>query len=153
MGYSHHWNRDGHDAQQIPQPQWDLLCATAQQVFDHQTAAGVRLAGPDGTGQPVITSDVIAVNGASPASHEGFVLERIRTPDPEMDTLVIGGRPLGRMGHCKTQHMPYDQTVIAILVAAADLIDGMNVESDGGPSAIANGRALLDRISADTSDT
>lgn len=107
MGYTHSFKALQPDAQ---------LAQMAQQIVD-TTAA--RICGADGTGEPVITDELICLNGNAyeEEDHETFYLRR-----GDYD-----------FNFCKTARKPYDDAVVAILVAA--IVNGSdgaeNICSDG----------------------
>jgi len=93
----------------------------AEGVRDIVTAAaelGIKVCGPDGYGDPIVTADFIALNGDAEANldYESFV---IRNND--------------RFNFCKTARRPYDAVVTAILIwAIVGEFDGYeNIGTDG----------------------
>ncbi len=65
MGYTHYWSR----VKEIPQPIFDRIVADFRKTLPAIQAAEVALAGPDGSGEPVITTDEVAFNGVEHCGH------------------------------------------------------------------------------------
>ncbi|MFE4263387.1 hypothetical protein [Streptomyces sp. NPDC056883] len=93
---------------------WLQLRVDAAAVVDFAKKAGVVLAGPDGTGLPVISEDLIAFNGRGDEGCEHFRLE-------------LSPRRLSQFGpfvwsFTKTAGLPYDMAVTAVLLRAHTLM-------------------------------
>lgn len=120
MGYTHYFTID------------HLEECFVDEVKDIVTLAqddGITLAGYDGTGEPIVTDDKIALNGSSALGqeYESFVL------------------PTDGFGFCKTAHRPYDAVVTAILVSAIVNKVGDGISSDGTYADWKDGIALYER--------
>ncbi len=95
-GYTHYFNWQ--------QPPDDApLAACIQRMSLILEAAGDRIAGPDGTGSPIVEELSLSFNGRSPNDWEPFIFP-------------------GQAGFnfCKTAWKPYDAAVTAILITARD---------------------------------
>jgi hypothetical protein len=87
----------------------------------------IRVAGPDGTGTPIIDDEQISLNGVAPNDYETFLLQRA----PEIEA----GREA--FDFAKTEYRPYDAVVVSILAAARTIAPRkIKVSSDGGDAAI-----------------
>lgn len=108
MGYTHYWSHGD-----IEPAAWSGLLTDAKRIINE---AGVKLAGLDGSGEPVLDQKEIALNGVAPDDlYESFV---IKTWGTDFD-------------FCKTQYRPYDLVVCAVLLRAALTVPGFRVKSDG----------------------
>jgi hypothetical protein len=131
MGYAHYWSYPpGHPAYRQA---WPALISDARKIVRAITTAGVHLAGPAGTGDPVIaTSTGIAFNGPGDRGEDcdAFILH----PPP-----LAGGQPQNPDGlalvvtdFCKTWGNPYDLAVCTILLRFRLVLPGVfEVSSDG----------------------
>jgi hypothetical protein len=90
--------------------------------------SGVPLAGPDGTGEPLVNADTgeVAFNGV-----EGEDYETFRWP-PNLVTGQASTRDQNSVfDFCKTGLLPYDAVVAACLAAAKEVLGkSMTVEAD-----------------------
>ena len=121
MGYTHYWELQG----DIPQDAFDDIVTDAINIIE---LAGVDVAGFDGTGYPVVTSEAIVLNGRdddNDGAHETFSFKR----QVGNDISFLDGRPYA---FCKTARKPYDVVVAAILLSAQyHCGNGIVVSSDG----------------------
>ena len=117
MGHTHHWQRPT----EFPLERFALAVTDCSTVL---RSIGVALAGFDGTGLPLFTSDHVVFNGAAPHECEPFEIARI-----EFDR-----RGRSRFfSFCKTNLQPYDVCVkIALIIFAHHLGDDIVVGSDAG---------------------
>jgi hypothetical protein len=103
----------------------------------------LRLAGPTGSGDPILAEELVACNGAAPHVGDPFVIPRILTPTQE-------GLPdaAGRLFTCcKTGALPYDLLVTAALIRLQHLFPNeILVASDGGPPSWEAGCTLCERV-------
>ena len=110
MGFTRYWKR--------VRPSEELAEA-AQKIID---ASEVTIKGGFGEGNPIITSEIIWLNGD-------------RSIHMDHETLLIDNEPDWRgklhRGFCKTAEKPYDEVVAAILIAAAVIDDEVEVSRDG----------------------
>lgn len=122
MGYTHSFSY-------APQSEafrasWLQLRLDAAAIIDYVKKTGVALAGPHGTGVPVIDEHLIAFNGSGDEGHEGFRLE-------------LSPRRLSPSGpfawnFTKTAAKPYDMAVTAVLLRAHTLTpEGFAIDSNG----------------------
>lgn len=101
MGYSHHWQQQ----QNVPDNRWE-------QIVAFTWAATALTEVPIGGGQlhdrlPTATEEVITFNGYK-TGVEDFALTK---------SLPQGRNPdLSPWMHCKTEHQPYDEVVVAVLL-------------------------------------
>lgn len=95
-----------------------------------------NICGPDGTGEPEITSTVVAFNGDASLEddYEAFI---IRLQDLETPTTLA---------FCKTALNPYDLLVIGSLVRFAHYFPATRLWSDGEEEAIAMGLAICRKV-------
>jgi hypothetical protein len=139
MGYTHYWYH-------TPQPkpahdkQWNSMLRLANDLFNHHP-----LAGADGTGGAEATPEHIVFNGVGDDKrHETFWFSR----DPDQD---LAQRRKERTGEdrsfrfCKTARKPYDLCVVAML-ARAERLDLIRIESDGSPAELKDGRKLEQQL-------
>ena len=95
-----------------------------------------NICGPDGTGEPEITSTVVAFNGDASLedAYEPFIirLQDLETPTP--------------YGGCKTALNPHDLLVISSLVRFAHYFPDTRLWSDGEEEAIAMGLTICRKV-------
>lgn len=144
MGYTHYWRRE----QTLPKKQWNAFVEDVQTLLvrlpKHSLSAGgyskdapLVIAGPLGTGDPIIGPDVVSFNGSeevrdddgSDLSHETFYLARVFEPE-EWESPESGKY----FAFCKTAQKPYDLLVCACLLSFKHHFPTSVVSSDGGPS-------------------
>jgi len=115
MGLTHHWERPT----EFPAEAFAKASADAKIVMKK---SGVLLAGFEGGGEPVFTSDAIMFNGKAPC--EPFEIHAVEFDDRGRERFF---------GHCKTEHRPYDLVVKAVLIVLRHhLGDAITVTSDEG---------------------
>lgn len=115
MSVTHYWRRPT----ELPAAAFAKAASDCRQVLQ---AADVDVAGFDGQGEPLLTAERIVFNGRSPRACEPFEIAAV-----EFDR---HGRPEVR-SYCKTQLLPYDVTVKAVLVVLAHHLAGsLAVTSD-----------------------
>lgn len=105
----------------------------------------LRVRGPWGEGEPVLTDEEVAFNGdaAGDLDHETFAVERVYRPEP-WETPDLLGR---FFSFCKTARKPYDLAVTAsLLLLQAHFGPSVAVSSDGGPVEWAPARELVTRV-------
>ena len=86
------------------------------------------MASVNGSGAPTVTQNYLAFNGRAPQSVEPFELFRTR----EAWAGRIGDTS-GRKwrGSCKTEHQPYNLTVMAVLLMVSEIAPGaLTIMSD-----------------------
>jgi len=118
-GYSHRWsmNRD------FTLQEWAKLIRVAKKIVrEAMKRDGIPIRGPMGSGRPTFTSNDISLNGDRDVGDdfESFDLSREQYND-----------------FCKTGRRPYDAVVVSILAyIKRNIPDVLEIQSDGGPSAI-----------------
>ena len=129
MGYTHYWHRpENLDPRRYTRFREDVAKLLAS-LPEHTGSAGgyytdddLIVCGSDGTGDPIITDELVSFNGNAPVagdadtgdlSHETFYVPRVYEPQDWQ-------RP-DRQGRyfdfCKTARKPYDMAVTAALIA------------------------------------
>ena len=98
MGYTHHFSELVAD---------EALAEDTRTIIEAAERLGIAVRGGDGTGEPIVTPQLIALNGDA---EEGL--------DHETFYLSDRPRPFGCMNFCKTVRKPYDAVVVAILIDA-----------------------------------
>lgn len=109
MGYTHYW-----DHAIITPEAWAGLVSDSRRIIK---AADIPLAGPDGTGVPVIDRDRISFNGTA-------------SDDQDYETFELTPA-ITDFDFCKTARRPYDLVVTAILLRAVLTVPGFRIQSDG----------------------
>ena len=128
MGLTHYWRRP---ARLSP----DKFRAAVVDVRLLLSTAPVGVAGIDGTGAPILHDDQIAFNGRSPLACESFAIAAIESDRH-------GGGEV--TSFCKTQRLPYDLFVKAVLIVLAHhLQPHFVVTSDEGSDGWASARAFV----------
>lgn len=125
MGYTHYMpqRRDFNDAQ------WKDLTEKVKVIFDK---SDVELAGPRGTGKPIIDKATISFNGAG---------------DDHYETFEITKRHNAGFNFCKTNQKHYDVCVVAVLCIANHLAPGvLEITSDGNAMEWGAGLALAQHV-------
>ncbi|MFA5186561.1 MAG: hypothetical protein WC551_08815 [Patescibacteria group bacterium] len=118
MGFTHYWRQ----SRDFTAKEWGRIAEVARACVAKAEHEGIRLAGWDGTGEPLIDSDRVSLNGREDESCETFLLTRVRESD---------------FNFCKTRERPYDDVVVSILFAAKSIApNAISVSSDGGDDAI-----------------
>jgi hypothetical protein len=115
MGLTHSWERSTELAK-------ESLARAITDCRRATQAAGVPLAGRDGTGQPIFDSDKVIFNGQLPASCEPF----------EIHQTEFDRRGKNRFFQfAKTNHAPYDLSIrVALICLKHHLGDSLRVMSD-----------------------
>ena len=114
MGYTRYWDR-------TDKPLTESFCRDVIKIIRKSAKKGIAIRGWDGTGEPEINVNCIALNGnensTKDLSHESFVLDNKKDEDA--------------FNFCKTARKPYDYTVREILKCAEKHGIVTNVSSDG----------------------
>ena len=135
MGYTHTWSQKRNftpvEWSQIKQNIQTIIKTAAEQ---HQQIEIVDLEGAPGT-SPELTDEHIFLNGSAPDCWEGMEVYRtLDTSNQEED-----------FQFCKTNRFPYDTVVVAILCYLnTDYPDAFQMDSDGEPEDLEDGRALAE---------
>jgi hypothetical protein len=113
MGYSHSWGflPDGSLFQAV----FPHISADASLILRHLEFQGIRIAGPLGRGKPILTDSRIAFNGADPNAADTFHLSTEPAPCHRLQS--ESGRWFS-WAFCKTNRLPYDLAVMAVLLRA-----------------------------------
>jgi hypothetical protein len=128
MGWTHHWERP----LILPPEQFAQFSEDCRSLLHSKDVA---VAGPEGTGDPIIGTDEVAFNGRSPLSCEPFEFRRVEHSRHRHDRSYFC---------CKTQHLPYDRFVQAVLIIAKHYFQHtVLVTSDGNDSAWDDARQLV----------
>ncbi len=137
MGYTHYW------AQQraYTQAEWSQITATIKAII---AASDVPVAREyDRPDDPVEFTDSILFNGVGDDGHETFVFTREVAPEPEYR------KGEGDFQFCKTARKPYDEIVVACLIAASELgVITWSSDGEGEPDYLTDGNALLREVKA-----
>lgn len=116
MGWTHNWQRPT----DLPAEGFAVALRDCRRILD---VVPVDLAGPDGSGQPILEEDRIEFNGRLPEACEPF---RIQVHEHDRR-----GRNT-KWSFCKTEHMPYDLCVQCTLIVLKEhLKDNLTIGSDG----------------------
>jgi len=121
MGYTHYWTSRGFTGKE-----WSQLTSATTAIIERAKKSGIEFVDPMPEGPAHIRDLQIAFNGPGSAACEPFIL----------------GRTAGR-GFCKTQRLPYDAVVVAVLIAA-EATGALTWTSDGKDDDHAAGRRLAD---------
>jgi hypothetical protein len=129
MGYTHYWN----DKYRITEPLVDDVKAIIKQAQED----GIIIRGYDGTGEPVVTTDLISFNGDA---------------DNGLDYETAYFRnDIEGFQFCKTRGVaPYDAVVCAVLLRIRHYNQGFSIDSDGEWSEWKNGRKLYAKVFGET---
>ena len=121
MGYTHYWSSRGFTGKE-----WSQLASATTSIIDRAKQSGIEIAGPMSEGPAQINDLQIALNGPRNAACEPFMLSR------------TAGR-----GFCKSERLPYDAVVVAVLIAA-EATGALTWTSDGKDDDHAAGRRLAE---------
>ena len=121
MGYTHYWTSRGFTGKE-----WSQLTSATAAIIERAKKSGIEIVDPMSEGPAHIRDLQIAFNGPRQAACEPFIL----------------GRTAAR-GFCKTQRLPYDDVVVAVLIAA-EATGALTWTSDGKDDDHAAGRLLAD---------
>lgn len=141
MGYTHYW----YQRRAFTDHEWEQVCAAFNamraQLPEHTDTAGgysaefpLKLCGWNGEGKPNVDEIHIAFNGsaADNLDCDTFFLAKdyaLHAGEYEMERFAEHG-PWFQF--CKTQRLPYDLVVCALLLAASEIAPGWaDVSSDG----------------------
>lgn len=100
MGLTHFWYR----RTELPAELFDAASRDIRHVLQH---SGVAIAGFEGTGEPILTSDTVVFNGQAGAACEPFEIHQTEFDRRGRDEVF---------GFCKTNGLPYDLAVKVSLV-------------------------------------
>ena len=127
MGLTHYWERPV----QLSPAAFNRAVVDCRRLLP---LLSIPLAGGDGTGTPVLDSEVLMFNGVGDASYETCAICRVEE-DPGEGRRVFS--------FCKTEHRPYDLAVRAVLIVFQHhLRSQFKVSSDDHASAWEAARQL-----------
>jgi hypothetical protein len=139
MGYTHYWSA----TRDFTASEWKDICAATRSVLSATDVKIVREYDRPND-RPDILDDEILLNGSGDDGHETFYLSRDVPAAPDYRD---EGDP--DFQFCKTARKPYDDVVVAILIAARDIApDAFSWSSDGYLEEHADGLALLNRATS-----
>lgn len=141
-GYTRYWNID----RPFDDDQWDRILSGAREIIQKVESEGISIRGPDGTGQPELGPEKIALNGDKNEEWIPPYYREMKEKDPEEFDSVedrikyqteahesfILNRRIPDSYFCKTARKPYDKAVKSILHLAEETApDKISVSSDG----------------------
>jgi hypothetical protein len=133
MGYTHYWSA----SRDFTASEWKDVCAATRSILSATSVKVVREYDRPNE-RPDILDDEILLNGSGDDGHETFYLTRNVQEAPDYRK----GEP--DFNFCKTARKPYDDVVVAILIATRDIApDAISWRSDGFLEEHADGLALL----------
>jgi len=122
MGYTHYWKNEGFTPEQ-----WGEACEISRKIID-ASAVPVQFE-YDQDDDPEVSPSLIRFNGVEDDGHETFYLT------PVSDSFSF----------CKTARKPYDEIVVAVLGALAEINPHFSWSSDGDAQDHIDGIALYQR--------
>jgi hypothetical protein len=129
MGYSAYWDATPGAYESA------AFSKFVARVGDVLGAAPVSIAGPDGNGAPLLTGDLVSLNGAPDEMCETLYIPRV---------VVADDNPSQVFNSCKTAWQPYDVVATAILLLYRHHFpDAVTLSSDGEPAEWEPGRDLV----------
>ena len=132
MGYTHYFYRK----EKLDASQFKAFTEDVRKILANTDVPLSRYDGNDGS--PEITDHSIVFNGVGADSHETFLINR------EFDEPFRQPNEKGFLfAFCKTARKPYDEVVVACLIAAKyHFGDDIDVSSDGNAAEWEEGAAL-----------
>lgn len=128
MGWSHHWTRP-------TELDREAFASAVRDIQAMHEAMVAKTAGFDGIGRPVLDEEHIVFNGCQPAHCEPFEIARVEFNRRGSGTVY---------SYCKTEHLPYDICVQAVLIILKHYLgDDLTVSSDGNDDAWQQARDLV----------
>ncbi len=124
MGYTHYWgllaNDPGYHAL------WPQIVTDTARILDAVRRVGIGITGPHGWGLPVLDPGCdISFNGNA---EPGLAADTFALPVPVRDD----ERPVWTANFCKTNRLPYDLAVTAVLLRCHLLVPhALTISSDG----------------------
>jgi hypothetical protein len=124
MGYTHYWkNKKGFETEE-----WEKLQSFAEKLFE---LSGTLIQKEyDDSSTPEITESEIVFNGIGDNGHETCWLKKGNS----------------NFEFCKTACKPYDEVVVALLMAASEICEGFSWSSDGDDSDHVQGLTLYNKV-------
>jgi len=108
----------------------ETVLEAGRKMGDVVRLSGVSLAGPDGTGEPIVnvSTGEVAFNGVEGEDED---CETFRWPPDLVAGQASSGDQNSVFGFCKTGLLPYDAVVAACLGVAQEVLgESMTVEAD-----------------------
>ena len=101
MGYTHYFYSNDRN-QEFTDQEFLSFASDVQKIISR---ADVKICGPDGTGEPIVTAEEVSFNGSE-------------KDNQDYETFNINKNGKDNWGFCKTRHMPYDVVIVASIIAA-----------------------------------
>lgn len=114
MSYTHYMN----NKPAFTDAQWATFTTSVKKIF---ATSKVPLAGPNGSGKPIVNNTAVSFNGVGEDSHE---------------TCYISKEPMD-FEFCKTAEKPYDSVVVEVYKLVKRILPTTQLSSDGGDSVFA----------------
>jgi len=130
MGYTHYWEQQ----RAYTGEEWKQISAIIKTIIEKSGVKIVREYDRP-TDAPCFDNDSILFNGNGDEGHETFVFTREVAKEPEYR------KGDGDFQFCKTAQKPYDDVVVACLIAAAEM-GVITWSSDGNDYEHTEGRTL-----------
>lgn len=122
MGYTHYWRSKG-----LTESEWESLVIHTERIIEASpVSVAEEFDSPDHP--PLIMEDMIRLNGIGDDGCETFLLKKGPTD----------------FSFCKTHSRPYDEIVVAILIAAESVCKEFSWSSDGEEAEHQQGRSLFE---------
>jgi len=140
MGYTHYW------AQQraYTVAEWNQISATIQAIIAESSVPVTRERDRPNDA-PCFDENNILFNGVGDDGHETFSFTREIAPEPDYR------KGEGDFQFCKTASKPYDEIVVACLIAAAEM-GVITWSSAGDDSEHRDGRELFETVTGNRAD-
>jgi hypothetical protein len=126
MGYTHYF-----ESRRFSDQEWTRVTTLAKQIIANARRNRIKVAGWNGKGSPVLDDSEISLNGRVPDDCETFRIEKAGTP----------------RNFCKTNRLPYDEVVVAILMAAQST-GALSWRSDGEGEELKDGQRCYENAVA-----
>lgn len=131
MGYTHYWNH----TPRCEDAEWTVVCTIVRNILD---ITHVPLQYEYDTPKPPVVDGMgIRFNGVGDDGHETFFFDREDSG----------------FNFCKTAMKPYDEVVVAVLIALARNYPGFSWTSDGDYADFIAGGLLYEQASGETFTT
>ena len=134
MGYTHYWSQQ----RDYTKPEWNQITATVKAIIKASDVP-VRREYNRPDDPPEFSDDAILFNGLGDDGRETFCFTRKVAPEPEYR------KGEGDFQFCKTASKPYDEIVVACLIAA-EMLGVTTWSSDGDNKDHVDGRMLYESI-------
>ena len=139
MGYTHYWAQQ----RNYTEAEWSQITATIKAIIEASDVPVEREYMTVRKTCPIFTDDDILFNGVGDDGHETFVFTREVAEEP---TYRKGE---GDFQFCKTARKPYDEIVVACLIAASEMgVITWSSDGEGEDDYLTDGNALLREVIA-----